>query len=352
MAMKKFAKNTIILLAYTPIIIFYCAILYILLAVTQILPSSRLRRKVTVCLKRFSFHFLVAILSHWFPNPVYIKFNPEILKHRRTITISNHCSDYDWFFLLVLFHEMKISDTHILLKKSLGTIPFIGFILKRFGHICLNRARVHDIDIIKKAVKPLLRQSTYNIAMYPEGTYLFPEAIKSTREYAKKTKVEVDNEPFIPKLVLLPRKTGFNVIRESLGSGFDGVIDITIMMNPYVYMPSRDCPPYELFFTQNIVMNQFMIVDYIPRENIETDFLDRTFKRKEERIKAYIDYTQEPVDSEKKFIKTINKIENTLENEVLRTIQIYTPYGPAIIIVPYAFYIFIYFACLSSLQNL
>lgn len=342
--MRKLIKNICIMVLYTPMIVLYLAIIYAVLFINQANPWGRLKRTVSVCSKRFTFHLLVTLLGHWFPNPIYIKYNRKILKYRKTITISNHCSDYDWFFLLIVFHEFGIHDSRILLKKSLGSIPVVGFIVRKFGHICLNRARSRDIQIIKKAIRPISKSPNYNITLYPEGTYLFPDALQSTRKFARETKLEVDNEPFIPNLVLLPRKTGFNLITNILDDDYDGIIDITIMMNPYVYMPCEDCPPFELFFNQKLVMNQFMLVDFVPRSEITKDFLERSFKRKEERIRAYIDYTQEPVDSERKFLDTIDKIEKIGEDEETKTILVYSPYGPMLFIFPVALIIAVYFS--------
>lgn len=345
--MQKIVKNTVIVVLVSPIVAFHLAILYIVLLVVQALPSARLRLSIVIACKKYAFHLLVAILGRWFPNPVYVKYNKRILKSKKTITISNHCSDYDWMFLLLLFRELGIDDTRILLKKSLGDIPILGSIIRRFNHICLNRARAKDVTIITKAVEPLLSTPQYNLALYPEGTYLFPEAIKNTRKFAKETKVEVDNKPFIPKLVLLPRKTGFNLITKILDKDYEGVIDVTIMMNPYVYIPSEDCPPFEFFFNQKLVMNQFLMVDYVPANQIDKNFLDASFKRKEERIKAYIDYTHGSVTSEEKFIKTINRIEKPSPDDKICTIMVQSSYTPIIYIFPIAIIIF----CISSAKT-
>ncbi|KAI4291270.1 lysophosphatidic acid acyltransferase / lysophosphatidylinositol acyltransferase [Pancytospora philotis] len=350
--MQKMAKNVAIMVLCAPIIVFYLALLCVVLFVTQLLPSARLRLWITICCKRFAFHLVVVLLSHWFPNPVYVKYNKKILSARKTITISNHCSDYDWFFLLLLFHELGINDTRILLKKALGDIPVVGFLVRRFNHVCLNRARAKDMAIIKRAVQPLVDLPRYNLALYPEGTYLFPEAVRDARRFAQETKMEVDSKPFVPKLVLLPRKTGFNLITETLKDDYEGVIDVTIMMNPYVYMPCEDCPPFELFFNQKLVMNQFLIVDFVPRAQVTGDFLDRSFLRKEKRIKAYIDYADGAVDTEKKFLKTINKVDKPTANDETRTILVYTPYGSFILVLPIAIMVFSVFAakgCLTAL---
>lgn len=328
------ARNGCILSVSGILLAFYVCLLVVILMINSLIPVRRVRRRVVMTAKRFSYHLIVSLFVHWFPNPVYIRYDKRILNSCRTITISNHCSDYDWVFLLLLFHELKLHDSKILLKKSVGEVPLLGFIIRRFGHICLNRSKVRDIKIIEKAVSKITRDPEYNIALYPEGTYIFSASVERNQEYARDAHIVVDDEPFIPKLVLLPRKTGFDTITSGLSENYDGIVDVTIMMNPYVYMPSEDCPPYDMFIKQTKAINQFLLVDFVPREEITSDFLERSFKKKETRIRAYIDYTQDAVDTEGRFRDILEHLEPTSETDVIRTLYLRSRYRPLVYIFP------------------
>lgn len=334
------ARNAIIFAAVVSVALFYFVILYVLLALCQMVPCRTFRKKFVACCKHAGFHLAVSLLGYWFPNPVYIRYNKSILKHKRTITISNHCSDYDWIFLLLIFHEFGILDSRILLKKSLGSVPILGFILKRFGHVCMNRAKSKDIQIIQKSMRAIRHEPKYNVAIYPEGTYLFHKSVNSAQKFAEESKLHVGEKPYIPERVLLPRKTGFSIMTDILGKSYDGVIDVTIMMNPYIYMPSEECTPYELFVQKKRVINQFLLVDYVPRTRITEEFLIQSFKKKEDRIQTYIKQVKGTVGTEDDFLKTIENIEPTKPNDVTKTLFIYSKYRTAIFAFPAALIIF------------
>lgn len=316
------------------ILLIYGSWLYGILFINQFFPNLMIRTWITLKCKRFSYHLVVSVIGSWFPHPIYVKYNKDILRYRKTITISNHCSDYDWFFLLVFFHDFEMHDSRILLKRELGDVSLLGFLIRKFGHVLLNRQKAKDIRIINDAMGLLKEETKYNIAIYPEGTYIFQEALQKTRKFAEEANIAVDNEPFIPKFVLVPRKTGFNVISDRLGDGYDGIVDITIMMNPYVHMPSEDCPPYELFLKQKLVMNQVLIIDFVPRKEVVAGFLERSFKKKEDRIRAYTKAITGAVDTDEKFKKTLESIEITRKGEDTKTLYVYTPYRSIIYTFP------------------
>jgi len=135
--------------------------------------------------KRFLFHLMVSSLSYWFPYPIYVRYNSDVLRNKRTIVMSNHCSDYDWLFLLVLLHDMGMYENHkIILKRSVGKIPLLGYILKRFGYIFLNRSKDKDLKIIKKAIDNVVKEKEFSVVIYPEGTYLSTEALEKSKSFA------------------------------------------------------------------------------------------------------------------------------------------------------------------------
>lgn len=183
-------KNTIIFAILMSIFISYLLLICTALCINSFFnPSKRLEQYAVAWSKRVSYHVIVSIFGYWFPNPIFIKYNKKILEKKHSIVISNHCSDYDWLFLFAILKELqKYNNFKLLLKRELASVPLIGFVLKKFGHIFLNRQRSKDIQIIKNHLKGIEKANnlSYSVALYPEGTYMHQEAIDGAIKFAKK----------------------------------------------------------------------------------------------------------------------------------------------------------------------
>ena len=80
------------------------------------------------------------------------------------VFVSNHQSHYDTAVLFAtLPHQLRI-----IAKDSLGNFPFLGWHLRRTGHILVDRRKPDSAAIIKWADR-LLTQGL-SLIVYPEGT--------------------------------------------------------------------------------------------------------------------------------------------------------------------------------------
>ncbi len=82
---------------------------------------------------------------------------------RSYVLASNHQSIYD---IPILFASLPI-QLRIVAKESLGSFPFLGWHLRRTGHLLVDR-RNPGADIIEK-MKRLVREA-HSLIVFPEGT--------------------------------------------------------------------------------------------------------------------------------------------------------------------------------------
>ena len=83
---------------------------------------------------------------------------------RTYIFVSNHQSIYD---IPVLFATLPY-QLRIIAKESLGSFPFLGWHLRRTGHLLVDRRRPDRAGILRKW-KALVGQGL-SLIIFPEGT--------------------------------------------------------------------------------------------------------------------------------------------------------------------------------------
>ena len=89
----------------------------------------------------------------------------ERLTHGRTyVFVANHQSIYD---IPILFWSLPF-QLRIIAKESLGRFPFLGWHLRRTGHLLVNRARPDRTAIFSWASALVSR--ALSLIVFPEGT--------------------------------------------------------------------------------------------------------------------------------------------------------------------------------------
>lgn len=285
----KCTKNILYLIFAVPTIILHLTCCYLALSFVKRTPLAKNSKKAAAkFVKKFSHHSILSILGFWFPNKIFVKYPKKAIETHKNIVISNHVSDFDWIFVSqTLYHIDQFSSLFILMKKSLKDLPIIGYCLEEFGHLFLNRNRDKDSKIIKKYMKRFNKEQEYNILIFPEGTYPYSESLQSAQIFAKKTELKVKNRNYCPERVLLPRKLGFSMINKGLKDSYDGIIDMTLLMNPYMKMPYEECTLYELLIKGSKIINQAVIISFIPQNQIKPNYLNETFSDKDELLETY-----------------------------------------------------------------
>ncbi|EOB13340.1 acyltransferase [Nosema bombycis CQ1] len=203
--------------------------------------NKRIKNFIVQFNERAWLHLTMAALYIYFPNPIFINYDPKVLDKMKNIVISNHVSEYDWVLILtLLYHLNRYDDVCIILKQSLRNVPLIGYGMKCFGFIFLNRKLSEDKIILNQGVSRLIDQKKYNLLLFPEGTYIDSTSYPKSCEFAIKNEIKANGKRFLPKNVLIPRTSGFNILKEKIIDDIDGIIDITMVMTPLVHFPQEE----------------------------------------------------------------------------------------------------------------
>jgi 1-acyl-sn-glycerol-3-phosphate acyltransferase len=88
----------------------------------------------------------------------------RLVPGRTYIFVSNHQSIYD---IPILFWSLPF-QLRIIAKESLGRFPFLGWHLRRTGHMLVNRARPDRVAIFAWA--SALTSNGLSLIVFPEGT--------------------------------------------------------------------------------------------------------------------------------------------------------------------------------------
>ena len=94
---------------------------------------------------------------------VRVKGSERLDPTRSYVLASNHQSIYD---IPILFATLPL-QLRIVAKESLGTFPFLGWHLRRTGHLLVNRTNP-GADIVQK-MRRLVSES-HSLIVFPEGT--------------------------------------------------------------------------------------------------------------------------------------------------------------------------------------
>lgn len=315
--------------AYTVVsIILYITIAYVISMFLKMITSSNtFKSKIYAVLKHCTMHSILSFLQYWFPNPVYVKYDKEILSSNRSIFIANNCTDFDWIFMSIIAqHFGKYEELYILMKRSILDIPMVGSLLKKFKHMFLNRRREKVISLIHGYMKKFIKENKYCVLIFPEGTYTFSDSCRSAKEYAKKTNLKIQGTPYIPERVLLPHKLGFDLIRGDLKMNYEGVINATMFTNPYMKMPSEECSFTDLFIWGTKTINLAIVIEYVPKDKINDQFLNQTFFDKDKAIERYVDEFGGNISSLDDFKKLCNATGTIKSSDVLKTIYVTSKY--------------------------
>lgn len=164
----------------------------------------------------------------------------------RSVIISNHQIYTDWVFLWWLAYTSELAgNVFIMLKKSLSTIPFLGYGMRNYNFIFMNRKwemdkenlsiQLGEIDTNARGVGQLAGKNSSNVTrdenqikwpyaliLFPEGTNLSANTRERSKDFATKNGLDPMNN------VLLPRTTGLRFALQKLRPSCDAVYDVTI----------------------------------------------------------------------------------------------------------------------------
>ena len=165
-------------------------------------------------IKYYYAHCYLLILK-LFGVKIYINGN---LSEKRMLWISNHRSKFDGLLVQSVLCAAG-SNAIAVVKKSISFIPLFGSFGNHSKSIFIQRERSEAEKVLSDHS---CRSQTKNrsILVFPEGATMSPNSKQRSDEYSLK-----NNLPIF-KNVLLPRKTGFDIIKDN--GSFDNIGNITI----------------------------------------------------------------------------------------------------------------------------
>ena len=284
MSLKLFRniKQTGILLISIAVFFESCVTLCLIQVITILLfkRNTKWRQNCMDFTKKYFLIMLTAILSVVSPSKVRITtcnntmgkkaFKMDHQKGRisstlcpDSVVICNHQIYTDWVYLWWIAYTSDLAGrVHIMLKKSLQSIPLLGFGMTNFNFLFMNRKWAYDrVNLINtlneldanargfgplsgdssvttdkdgvitwnSGVHPSVREKetnndcwSYIFLLFPEGTNLTADTRSKSLRYANK----INKQPF--KHLLLPHVTGLKFTLETLEPSLDVVYDVTI----------------------------------------------------------------------------------------------------------------------------
>jgi len=125
----------------------------------------------------------------------------------------------------------------------------------------------------------------------------------------------------------LPRVTGFNLIKESLNGDADGIIDITMLVNPYKKYP-QDYYTYTKTLTDFTDRVGFVFyLDYIENYN-DKNFIYKRFKIKDDIFKVYKKLKNKRISSLCEFKMLTQKIKKENDTFKYEIIYVHSEWAP------------------------
>jgi len=296
------------------------------------IPGNKAQNYLARIAKVSWLHLTKAIFYGYFPRKVFIRYDPRILEKNRNVVISNHLTEYDWFFVSSVLHNFgRFEDVCIILKMSLRDIPLLGYGMSFFQFIFLNRKVNKDAEILKSGISRLKRKGKYDLLLFPEGTYIDKVSHPKSKKWSSEAKIKINDKEFNPEEVIIPRTTGFKILRENMGDHMEGILDMTMIGNPYVKYPNDIFTYWDIVVNRSYGVNFIFFLDYIPEnDRMDSDnFLPEIFERKERMISKYKEMNNgRTIDNMIEFKNIADElIESEIEYEDT-VIDLNTPWAP------------------------
>lgn len=255
-----------------------------------ILCRTTYRKRFVYALRVVWIETTMAVLGCYFRRKIVLAYRSELVALQRCLVISNHLTNYDWIFLLrVLYHLGRFEDLCVVLKESLARIPVFGRGMKIFGFIFVKRSLEKDKGPIQSGLAELCTKPSFSLLFFPEGTIIDKETHKKSRLFARHVGAVLDGVHLDLKEVLVPRTSGYKIISNVISDRIQGVIDITLLFNPYKRYPQSTFSYRDVFLGACTDISFILVMDVFEKsDEIQEDtFLYLRFAEKDTFIRKY-----------------------------------------------------------------
>jgi len=186
--------------------------------------SSRLKRDYNAWVQRLWVTSIAALLY-----PTKLLLTGDLPSPTEpTVFLVNHQVDADWWFMWVLAKSFnKHGHLKIILKGTLRWIPVVGWGMRFFEFIFLQRDLKRDGPLIEQSVQSFLQDRfPVWLLLFPEGTTVHEEYIAKSQAFAKQS-----GRPILRQTVL-PRTNGFTSVLAAVPDSTK-VFDCTMVYSGY-----------------------------------------------------------------------------------------------------------------------
>ncbi|KRH92866.1 Lysophosphatidic acid acyltransferase LPAAT, partial [Pseudoloma neurophilia] len=179
---------------------------YFIFRIVLFILPGRYNKKFITFTKILWLELTIAYGSLFFPHTVHLAVDQKILEKLNsksfiqnilskenkfrdfnTLVISNHLTNYDWLFMLVILHKLNLYENiTIILKYSLSKIPIFGTAMRYFGYVFVKRDWEYDRNII---IRMLGSDDQKSLLLFPEGTIHTKYEHEKTIEYVRNAKI-------------------------------------------------------------------------------------------------------------------------------------------------------------------
>lgn len=282
-----FIKICLILVFYFTLS-FYAGTLLLLIRLV-LRPFRNARTSFTKIIKGYWLSLTASVCYLYFPHPIYVAYNKDILKRKRCLIVSNHLTNLDWIFMVVILNELGMyEELCIIMKHSLSKLPIYGYGMKCFDYIFLKRRWQDDIHILSQGLEKLKKKKNFYLLFFPEGTILDSETYEKSQKYAQDLNLAIDGALYNPQFCLIPRVKGINKIYEVLRDEIDGVIDITLFITPYKRYLAEHYDYCDVLFSPERIPRFYVVLDEY-KGKMNGEWLYRIFDSKDKCLENIVE---------------------------------------------------------------
>ncbi|ELQ76811.1 Lysophosphatidic acid acyltransferase LPAAT [Trachipleistophora hominis] len=266
---------------------FYVGTLLLLIRLV-LRPFKNARSRFTKIIKGYWLSLTASVCYFYFPHPIYVAYNKEILKKKRCLIVSNHLTNLDWIFIVVILNELGMyEELCIIMKYSLSKLPIYGYGMKCFDYIFLKRRWQEDIHILSQGLEKMKKKENFYLLFFPEGTILDSETYEKSQKYGRDLNMTIDGRLYNPQFCLIPRVKGINKIYEVLQEEIDGVIDITLFITPYKRYLAEYYDYCDVLFNLQRIPRFYIVLDEY-KGKMNGEWLHRIFDKKDKCLRGVV----------------------------------------------------------------
>lgn len=237
--------------------------------IIPLLCCSKFSRRCSAILPEVWAFCMFYFMKMLFIKDITLHYNPKILEYKKTIVISNHVNNIDWFVIWISLLMLKKKGFIFHAKKNLFVFGrLLSGLNKSTRFVFLRRKIDYDYITLVESCNNIKIMPTFHTVIFPEGTLYHKKCsplVNIKRSFTR-------NVP-ATKNVLIPKTTGFGILVNQLKNDIDGIMNCTLKYTGKVTLTN-------LLKLQRISVDIYIDSESVPEENT-SDWLINKFKEKE-----------------------------------------------------------------------